>query len=234
MHGPRRLGAVGARVSGARGRADAGGAGAGPLDRSSVQLGPLPIASPRFHQSPQRARPVSHEQAEQAVALATDHGFGAVRSWRRTSTGAGLLAEEGRAEDGLAAHASVGRRLPADPSRNACSPPTGRGWPRRMAGSGDGRDGTASRGGGTRRGGRGSGNHYWTAELYRVRGALAESEKDAESSFVEAIAIARRQRAKSFELRAATQPEPAVGPPGEDAGSPRAARRDPCLVHRRA
>ena len=49
-----------------------------------------------------------------------------------------------------------------------------------------------------------SGNHYWTADLYRVRGTLAESEKDAEASFGEAIAIARRQRAKSFELRAAT------------------------------
>ena len=49
-----------------------------------------------------------------------------------------------------------------------------------------------------------SGNHYWTADLHRVRGTLAESEKDAEASFVEAIAIARRQGAKSFELRAAT------------------------------
>ena len=49
-----------------------------------------------------------------------------------------------------------------------------------------------------------SGNHHWTAELYRVRGALADTAKDAESSLVEAIAIARRQRAKSFELRAAT------------------------------
>jgi predicted ATPase len=49
-----------------------------------------------------------------------------------------------------------------------------------------------------------SGNHYWTAELYRVRGTLTHTEKDAESSFLEAIAVARRQRAKSFELRAAT------------------------------
>jgi len=49
-----------------------------------------------------------------------------------------------------------------------------------------------------------SGNHYWTADLYRLRGALAGTEKDAESSFVEAVAVARRQRAKSFELRAAT------------------------------
>ena len=49
-----------------------------------------------------------------------------------------------------------------------------------------------------------SGNHYWTAELYRLRGALTETEKDAESSLLEAMAIAQRQRAKSFELRAAT------------------------------
>ena len=49
-----------------------------------------------------------------------------------------------------------------------------------------------------------SGNHYWTADLHRLRGALTGTEKDAESSFVEAVAVARRQRAKSFELRAAT------------------------------
>ena len=48
------------------------------------------------------------------------------------------------------------------------------------------------------------GAHYWTAELYRLRGELTDAEADAESSFLEALAIARRQRAKSFELRAAT------------------------------
>ena len=48
-----------------------------------------------------------------------------------------------------------------------------------------------------------SGNHYWAAELYRLRGTLAGTDTDAESSFVEALAIARRQRAKSFELRSA-------------------------------
>jgi predicted ATPase len=51
-----------------------------------------------------------------------------------------------------------------------------------------------------------SGNHYWTAELHRLRGTLAVSEDDAESALLEAMAIARRQRAKSFELRAATDP----------------------------
>ena len=51
-----------------------------------------------------------------------------------------------------------------------------------------------------------SGQHYWTAELHRVKGALTREadEKAAEASFREAIAIARRQGAKSFELRAAT------------------------------
>jgi predicted ATPase len=48
------------------------------------------------------------------------------------------------------------------------------------------------------------GTHYWTAELYRLRGELTDAETDAQSSFLEALAIARRQRAKSFELRAAT------------------------------
>jgi predicted ATPase len=51
-----------------------------------------------------------------------------------------------------------------------------------------------------------SGQHYWTAELHRVKGTLTREsdEKAAEASFREAIAIARRQGAKSFELRAAT------------------------------
>jgi predicted ATPase len=51
-----------------------------------------------------------------------------------------------------------------------------------------------------------SGQHYWTAELHRVKGVLTRvaDEKAAEASFHEAIAIARRQGARSFELRAAT------------------------------
>jgi predicted ATPase len=49
-----------------------------------------------------------------------------------------------------------------------------------------------------------AGNHYWTAELHRLRGTLADTEQEAESAFLAALAIARRQGAKSFELRAAT------------------------------
>jgi predicted ATPase len=49
-----------------------------------------------------------------------------------------------------------------------------------------------------------SGVHYWDAELERLRGALAAEPGDAEAGFERAIAIARDQRAPSFELRATT------------------------------
>jgi len=64
-----------------------------------------------------------------------------------------------------------------------------------------------------------SGQHYWEAELHRLTGVLmlqaearpgrdagprgARATGDAESYFLRAIEIARRQRAKSLELRAA-------------------------------
>jgi DNA-binding winged helix-turn-helix (wHTH) protein/predicted ATPase len=55
-----------------------------------------------------------------------------------------------------------------------------------------------------------TGAHYWDAELERLQGALllsrgrASAEEDAESCFQRAIAIAKRQKARSLELRAAT------------------------------
>jgi DNA-binding winged helix-turn-helix (wHTH) protein/predicted ATPase len=60
-----------------------------------------------------------------------------------------------------------------------------------------------------------SGYAYWTAELYRLKGLLfqhpgaahparSSREKQAEACFLEALQIARQQRAKLFELRAAT------------------------------
>jgi predicted ATPase len=53
-----------------------------------------------------------------------------------------------------------------------------------------------------------SGQHYWEAELHRLAGVLKlqaspRATGDAESSFLQAVEIARRQRAKSLELRAA-------------------------------
>ena len=56
-----------------------------------------------------------------------------------------------------------------------------------------------------------SGQHYWEAEVHRMTGVLTlqaeeSSRRDpsAESHFLRAIEIARRQRARSLELRAAT------------------------------
>jgi DNA-binding winged helix-turn-helix (wHTH) protein/predicted ATPase len=153
-----------------------------------------------FHQS-RGERAASHEPAERSVALSTEHGFGAVlvaanfhRGW--------LLAREGREEDGLAlmrAWVAACREI-----RSECLLPGYLAWLAETYGDlGRPQEGLdlvdEALATGTQ-----SGNHYWTAELYRLRGALTGTEKDAESSFVEAIAIARRQRAKSFELRAAT------------------------------
>ncbi len=54
-----------------------------------------------------------------------------------------------------------------------------------------------------------SGMTYWDAELHRLKGELllsqsAENSAVAEASYNRAIAVARRQQAKSLELRAAT------------------------------
>jgi predicted ATPase len=66
-----------------------------------------------------------------------------------------------------------------------------------------------------------TGAHYWDAELRRLQGALVlqsaaavrgaagkrrreAAESEAESSFLAAIEVARRQQARSLELRAAT------------------------------
>ncbi|HWN17146.1 MAG TPA: hypothetical protein VNU02_25050, partial [Candidatus Dormibacteraeota bacterium] len=51
------------------------------------------------------------------------------------------------------------------------------------------------------------GQHYWEAELHRLAGVLTlqtgqAATGDAESHLLQAIAIARRQRARWFELRA--------------------------------
>ena len=48
---------------------------------------------------------------------------------------------------------------------------------------------------------------YWEAEVYRLRGDLLSAAGDqtaAEESYHRALAVARRQRAKTLELRAAT------------------------------
>ena len=54
-----------------------------------------------------------------------------------------------------------------------------------------------------------TGERWYESELYRLKGELllqqsSDNQAEAESCFAQAIAIARSQQAKSFELRAAT------------------------------
>ena len=54
-----------------------------------------------------------------------------------------------------------------------------------------------------------TGERYYKAELYRLNGELllrqaVPDEKQAETRFQQALTVARRQQAKSWELRAAT------------------------------
>jgi predicted ATPase len=50
-----------------------------------------------------------------------------------------------------------------------------------------------------------TGERVWEAELYRLKGELtlkSQAEEEAEACFLKAIEVARRQQAKSLELRA--------------------------------
>ena len=76
------------------------------------------------------------------------------------------------------------------------------------------------------------GQHFYKAEMYRLRGNLLLQQaipdmKEAETCFQRALDIARHQQAKSWELRATSSgPRPAMaaarqvhrGPPGVDQG----------------
>jgi predicted ATPase len=152
-----------------------------------------------FHLS-MRERDAIHEQVERSLAVSTEHGFGPIivaanfhRGW--------LLAEQGREEDGLPpmqAWVATCREI-----RSEALLPAYLAWLAETCGDiGRPREGLDLVDEGVATGTR-SGNHYWTAELHRLRGVLTGIDTDSESSFVEALTIARRQRARSFELRAA-------------------------------
>jgi predicted ATPase len=164
----------------------------------------------------QGERDAGREQVDATLALATEHGFKSFLTVGRFHHG-WLLAKEGRDEEGLALMrewVTVCRSI-----RGECMLPTYLAWLAEALGKtgrlGEGLDlvnealGAATE----------SGYGYWTAELHRLKGSLTlesiagkggarqahagASEEVAEASFLEAIEVARRQRAKSFELRAA-------------------------------
>jgi predicted ATPase len=161
-----------------------------------------------FHQWRREREAVRALEAE-ALVHDTEHGFalfltaGAIyRGW--------LLCEDGRSEEGLAqiregiaGHRAVGAEVvvPAFLALMAEVHET-------LGRPADGLAAVAEALAAAER----SGQYYWEAELYRLKGALAlrdeargaAAAEDAEACFLRALEIARRQRAKSMELRAAT------------------------------
>ncbi len=72
-----------------------------------------------------------------------------------------------------------------------------------------------------------NGEHWWEAELHRLRGELFLRQEgasrnivEAEQCFQQALAIARNQQAKSLELRAVMSLSTSVAPQGKRAAWP--------------
>jgi predicted ATPase len=158
-----------------------------------------------FHQW-RREHPAVRELEDEALAHDTEHAFGLLLTVGLIQRG-WLLAEGGQTEaglaqmqEGLARHRQIGAvvmvpatlALMAETLRKLGRPAEG------LAAVADGLT-TARR----------SGQHYWEAELHRLTGTLTlqadpSATGAAESHFLRAIGVARRQRARSLELRAAT------------------------------
>jgi predicted ATPase len=150
---------------------------------------------------------------DEALALDTEHGFGLFLTAGAIQRG-WLLAEDGREEeglaqmrDGLARHRNIGAAVLV-PAFLALVAEVLEKLGRLAEGLSVVSEAFVA--------GQQSGQHYWEAELYRLRGALtlrAEARPgrgastaaadDAESCFLQAIGVARSQKAKSLELRAA-------------------------------
>jgi DNA-binding winged helix-turn-helix (wHTH) protein/predicted ATPase len=142
-----------------------------------------------------------HELEDEALGYDTEHGFGLLLTVGVVQRG-WLLGERGESEqglaqmqEGLAAHREIGAEvlvpaflgLVAEAYQKLGRPTEG------LAAVTEALT-VAQR----------SEQHYWEAELHRLLGLLTlqEPHRSAESHFLRAIEIARRQRARSLELRA--------------------------------
>jgi predicted ATPase len=135
-----------------------------------------------------------------SVAIAAEHGFGALLK-AATFLQDWALVAAGSAEEGLA---RMPRSLAACRDIRAGSLlPTYLAWMAELYGRHGRSDEAVAL---VREGlaeGRRSGCRYWEAELHRLQATLGDPSA-AEPSLLEAVAIARRQQARAFELRAAT------------------------------
>ena len=179
-------------------------------------------------------RDAAHTHAEAAIALCTEHGFGYYLAWGTLLQGWSLC-EKAPGKDGLIhmrqgltglQATGAGLRQPYYLSllAEAC----------RNAGEADEGILLLTQALGETRTTR---EHWWEAELHRLRGALLlqHSVPDAQQAaacFHQALDVARHQQAKSLELRAAISLSRLWQQQGKRAGGPRAAGTDLWLVHR--
>jgi class 3 adenylate cyclase/predicted ATPase len=149
---------------------------------------------------------IVQEQAETLLTVSTEHGFplrAAIGSmflgWARVERGAGEE-EIARIEEGIAAFQATGARLLIP-------------WLLGLRAEAYGKLGQVKEGlsvvGEALRAVDDTGEHFYEAELYRLKGELLlqqslDNQAEAESCFNHAIHIAQSQQAKSWELRAAT------------------------------
>jgi predicted ATPase/class 3 adenylate cyclase len=148
---------------------------------------------------------VAQEQAEAQRALCTEHGFAQYLAWSTVLRGAALAAQgqwaEGLAQmrQGLTAYRATGARSLGH-------------WFHALLAEACGRAGQVEKGLRALEEAlealQITEDRFYEAEVYRLRGELllqqsAEQQGEAEESFHQALTVARRQQAKSWELRAA-------------------------------
>ena len=150
-----------------------------------------------------RERQIVQELEETALGDDTEHGFGLFLSAGAIQRG-WLLAERGQTDEGLAQmreaiarHREIGAEVLV-PAFLALAAEL----QERLGRVDECRSTLAE----AFTVGQRSGQHYWEAELHRLKGTLAlrsDATGEAEASFLQALDVARRQRARSLELRAA-------------------------------
>jgi len=173
----------------------------------------------RLHQF-RREGPLTQERAEAGMTLATEHGLAPslalgtiMRGW--------VLAEQGRGEEGIA------QMRQGLATWRAAGSVVDRGYHLSLLAEAYGKVGQATEGlhvlAEALTAAHDSGERYWEAELYRLKGelllqsgvqglpsgvstpdaGLQSRDPEAEACFHQALDIARRQQARSLELRAA-------------------------------
>jgi class 3 adenylate cyclase/predicted ATPase len=139
----------------------------------------------------------AQEQAERLMAVATEQGF-TLRLAQGTSLRGRALAMQGQVEEGIvemrqgrAASQATGSELGRTSSLAVLAEAYGK--------VGQTEEGLSMLAEALTAVGK-TGEHYYEAELYRIKGQLTRAE--AEACFLKAIEIAQKQQAKSLELRA--------------------------------